>query len=283
MKVKILGAALAVCLLLSACSVGETAETKSEGSTVSSSVNIEALGSIACEEVESVTYTRYTEGGPVSGCVTDDETIREICRCLSGISLGEENSIGTSDDGLHLTVDTGGEPLVFYFEGDNYVIDSRQYAAEGLSSLKKYIDGLISEETEEAAATESTAQDTYQYWNSYNGYAYEEDGQLRYWIEFGDEFYLHCMFRSGDPEYYEEVYTLYPDWEMSEAQQLVICTVKDGDGNDISDRFESLIFLFSSEDTVTMQVKRDEQTLAGGAEDNILTGEYTLKPRETEN
>lgn len=56
--------------------------------------------------------------------------------------------------------------------------------------------------------------------------------------------------------------------------------MKDKNGNDITDRFVSLDFLFSSEDVVLMQVRRDEQTLAGGEEDNLLTGEYILKPRE---
>ena len=127
----------------------------------------------------------------------------------------------------------------------------------------------------------ATAQESpYQYWADYNGYAYENEGQLKYWIEFRDEFYLHCLFRSGEPEFYEEVYTLYPDREAQNAQQLAISTVKDASGNDITYRFESLDFIFSGEGNVLMLVRRDEQTLAGGAEDNLLTGEYALTPRE---
>ena len=127
----------------------------------------------------------------------------------------------------------------------------------------------------------ATAQESpYQYWADYSGYAYENEGQLKYWIEFRDEFYLHCLFRSGEPEFYEEVYTLYPDREAQNAQQLAISTVKDASGNDITYRFESLDFIFSGEGNVLMLVRRDEQTLAGGAEDNLLTGEYALTPRE---
>ena len=277
MKLRIFLSALAVCLLLSACAAGETAETKQP--IISST--LEAVQAIASEEIDSITYTRYTEGGAFSGSVTDAETIKEICRRLSGIALGEESKVGTSDDGLHLTVKAGSEPLTLYFEGANLLIDGRQYAAVGFSPLKQYIDRLIAAETEETTPPETTAQEnSYQYWDYYNGYAYESRGQLKYWIEFRDEFYLHCLFRSGESEPYEEVYTLYPDWEAPNAQQLTIRTVKDANGNDITDRFESLDFLFSSEDVVLMQVRRDEQTLAGGAEDNILTGEYTLKPRE---
>ena len=282
MKLRIFLTALAACLLLSACAAGETAETKQP--MVSSA--LEAVQAVASEEIESITYTRYTEGGAFSGSVTDPGTVKEICRRLSGLTLGEESRVGTSDDGLHLTVKAGGEPLTLYFEGANLVLNGRQYAAEGLSPLKQYIDQLIAAETEETtipetAIPETTAQgNPYQYWDYYNGYAYESAGQLKYWIEFRDEFYLHCLFRSGESEPYEEVYTLYPDWEAPSAQQLTIRTVKDENGNDITDRFESLDFLFSSEDVVLMQVRRDEQTLAGGEEDNLLTGEYILKPRE---
>ena len=53
----------------------------------------------------------------------------------------------------------------------------------------------------------------------------------------------------------------------------------DAEGNDITDWFERLVFAFSSEDSVLMQVKRNERTLAGGEEDNILTGDYTFLPR----
>lgn len=119
----------------------------------------------------------------------------------------------------------------------------------------------------------------YQNWDYYNDYACVIDGNLRYWIEFSDEFYLHCMFRSGSAEYQEVVYTLYPDWDAPTAQELTIRTVTDAEGNDITDWFEGLAFAFSSEDSVLMQVKRNERTLAGGEEDNILTGDYTFLPR----
>lgn len=278
MKLRIFLTALAACLLLSTCAVGGTAETNHSEPMAAS--NLEAVQAIASEEIQSIAYTRYTEGGALSGSVTNAETIREICRRLSVIALGEESNVGTSDDGLYLTVAANGEEFSLCFEGGNLVIGSKQYTVENLGPLKRCIDQLLSSEAEETTAP--AAQDSpYRYWTYYNGYAYSNgNGQLRYWIEFRDEFYLHCLFRSGEPEYYEQVYTLYPDWEASPAQQLTIRTVKDANGNDLSDRFESLVFLFSSEDIVLMQVRRNEQTLAGGAEENLLTGEYTLKPRE---
>ena len=72
---------------------------------------------------------------------------------------------------------------------------------------------------------------------------------------------------------------MYPDWDAPTAQELTIRTVTDAEGNDITDWFEGLAFAFSSEDSVLMQVKRNERTLAGGEEDNILTGDYTFLPR----
>ena len=153
--------------------------------------------------------------------------------------------------------------------------------ARELSAVSGIFDRLIDMEAGETGIPESTAQESpYQYWADYNGYAYENEGQMKYWIEFRDEFYLHCLFRSGEPEFYEEVYALYPDREAQNAQQLAISTVKDASGNDITYRFESLDFLFGGEGNVLMRVRRDEQTLAGGAEDNLLTGEYALTPRE---
>lgn len=132
----------------------------------------------------------------------------------------------------------------------------------------------------EVHATESAApENPYQGWDAYHNYAYIVNGQLKYWIEFDGELYLHCMFRSGDPEYYEVVYTLYPDWDASTEQELIIRTVQDASGNDFSYQYEKLSFATSSTDAVLMEVKRDESTLAGGADDNILTGYYAFQPR----
>lgn len=133
--------------------------------------------------------------------------------------------------------------------------------ARELSAVSGIFDRLIDMDAGETGIPEPTAQESpYQYWADYNGYAYENEGQLKYWIEFRDEFYLHCLFRSGEPEFYEEVYTLYPNREAPNAQQLPISTVKDASGNDITYRFKSLDFLFDGEGNVLMRVRRDEQT-----------------------
>ena len=264
-------------LLLSACGGGEK-----EASSPVTFDALEAVKAADAGEIKSITYTRYTEGGAQSGTVTDQETIENIYLRLCKVEPGEETGLRATDDGLSLNVNLGGTMLSFYFEGTNIAIGDKQYETENLGSLRSYIDKLLSDEEEAApAAQPQSGSPDYQDWQYYNGYSYYLDnGQLKYWIEFTDQFLLHCMFRSGDPTYYETVYTLYPDWEAPTAQQLTIRTVVDGYGNDISDWFESLVFLFSSEDTVLMQVQRDESTLAGGGDDNLLTGDYVMKPRD---
>ena len=195
---------------------------------------------------------------------------------------GRETDLRAMDDGLGINVNLGGNMLSFYFEGNNIAIGDKQYEVENLSSLKSYIDSLLAKEAEaDPVAQPQSDSIDYQDWKYYNNCSYYLDnGQLKYWIEFTDQFLLHCMFRSVEPTYYEEVYTLYPDWDAPTAQELTIRTVMDGYGNDISDYFESLRFLFSSENTAIMEVRRDEKTLAGGADDNLLSGEYVMKPRD---
>ena len=195
---------------------------------------------------------------------------------------GRETDLRAMDDGLGINVNLGGNMLSFYFEGNNIAIGDKQYEVENLSSLKSYIDSLRAKEAEaDPVAQPQSDSIDYQDWKYYNNCSYYLDnGQLKYWIEFTDQFLLHCMFRSGEPTYYEEVYTLYPDWDAPTAQELTIRTVMDGYGNDISDYFESLRFLFSSENTAIMEVRRDDKPLAGGADDNLLSGEYVMKPRD---
>lgn len=126
------------------------------------------------------------------------------------------------------------------------------------------------------------AEGSYDDYMHYNGSAFlVNGGQLRYWIEFHDNFELHCLFFNGDPASggtYEEVYTLYPDLDNSPAQELIIKSVANGQGTDITDSFRKFRFLFSSNDSVVMEVERDTTKLAGGGGSNLLDGSYTLSP-----
>ena len=108
---------------------------------------------------------------------------------------------------------------------------------------------------------------------------YQEDGMLKYWLDMGGEdVTLYGMFRSGDPEFYEDEYTL--DWDTAEwdGYTLRIHKVYNSAGMDVSSWFESLT-LSDVQGAILMNVERDESTLAGGEEDNILTGVYMFEPR----
>ena len=131
-------------------------------------------------------------------------------------------------------------------------------------------------------AATTPADGSYEDYMHYNGSAFlVNGGQLRYWIEFHDNFELHCLFFNGDPSSggtYEEVYTLYPDLDDSPAQELIIKSAANGQGTDITDSFRKFRFLFSSNDSVVMEVERDTTKLAGGSSTNLLDGSYTLSP-----
>ena len=108
---------------------------------------------------------------------------------------------------------------------------------------------------------------------------YQDDGQLKYWLDSdGEELLLHCMFISGEPEYYEEVFTLDLDTAEVGDYTIRINKVFDSSGRDVSNWFKSFN-LTEVEGAYMMNVKRDEKTLAGGAGDNILTGVYLMEPQ----
>lgn len=108
---------------------------------------------------------------------------------------------------------------------------------------------------------------------------YQDDGQLKYWVDMdGEDVLLHANFISDSPEYYETVFTL--DMETADVDDYTIAFHKiiDSHGLDISKWFKSFT-LTQVQGALMMNVKRDEKTLAGGAGDNILTGVYLLEPR----
>ena len=108
---------------------------------------------------------------------------------------------------------------------------------------------------------------------------YQEDGMLKYWLDkTGDELRLHAMFRSGEPEFYEEVFILDLDTaEEPDEYSIAFHKVFNEAGFEVSDWFKSLT-ISEVQDALIMNVKRDEKTLAGGEDDNILTGAYLFEP-----
>jgi hypothetical protein len=119
-----------------------------------------------------------------------------------------------------------------------------------------------------------------------DGYLYcEEDGMPKYWLDFtgthANAFVLHCYFRSSDPTFYESLYFL--DTESADYSNdadddtATIHKVSDSHGLDHSDWFKKLVLRYDS-GKIILDVVRDEKTLAGGSEDNLLTGKYTMEP-----
>lgn len=108
---------------------------------------------------------------------------------------------------------------------------------------------------------------------------YQKNGELKYWlVGVGGGIELHAMFRSDSPEAYEEVFIL----DLGTAEQTdysaKIKKVYKLDGTDVSNWFKSIV-LTEVQGAIMMNVQRDERTLAGGAEDNILTDVYLFEPR----
>lgn len=113
------------------------------------------------------------------------------------------------------------------------------------------------------------------------GYVYQyrtENGRLKYWLDLdGEDIALHALFVSGDPEPYEQVFTLDGEYARRDGDSIVFRSIKVGDF-DVSDWFRDLR-LTVTDGGVEMDVVRDESTLAGGAGDNIMTGRYLFTPR----
>ena len=116
----------------------------------------------------------------------------------------------------------------------------------------------------------------------FDAYLYcRDDGMPKYWLDLtcalSDQPVLHCYFRSGEPTFYERCFILDFDTALTEENEAVILDVYDSNGFDVSDWFDWLSLEFYT-DAVVLDVERDERTLAGGSEDNILSGTYVLEP-----
>ena len=188
---------------------------------------------------------------------------------LSVREIRDENGRDLSAWFRSLELSLEGETLVMKVERDEKTLAGG--ADDNLLTGRYEMRPMRVEGASPAGAYESYA--FYEGFGCYNG-----EGALKYYVEFSEEFRLHCFFRSGDPQWYERVYTLYPDWEAPSAQELTLRAVKDEGGNDLSDSFKRLHVLFG-EDTLILEVERDESRLAGGGDDNLLSGTYELSRR----
>ena len=105
---------------------------------------------------------------------------------------------------------------------------------------------------------------------------------LKYWIDLtgtvSDDVVLHCWFRSGDPTWYEKLYILEPAMNDIGKSVIEVNKITDLEGNDLTEGFKTLR-VRTYEDHITLVVKREKKSLAGGEEDNILTGTYMFEPK----
>ena len=108
-----------------------------------------------------------------------------------------------------------------------------------------------------------------------------QGGMPKYWLDLSgqasDDAILHCWFRSSDPTFYERTYTLDLASAERTADGFVFHKITDDFGFDRSDWFKELSFRME-DGYLVLEVVRDERTLAGGSEDNVLTGEYWMEP-----
>lgn len=137
--------------------------------------------------------------------------------------------------------------------------------------------GNLTQQEDGSVETQEITVEAPEKYKEYDGYGCcDQNGHLKYYIEIGDEFRLHCFFQSGSPEYEEEVYTLHLP-EENETGEFVIRQITGENGQDLSDSFSMLKMNFEP-GQVRMQVERKEERMAGGDSDNIRTGEYLLLP-----
>lgn len=165
--------------------------------------------------------------------------------------------------------------IVIVADGTAYMFGSKE-----IDSLGRTIGGMLDDVV--ANCTFLTGTDSEQESGLAGGYLYSlTNGMPKYWLDIsgtaGNKLTLHCYFRSGDPTFYESCYDLDLSSAVITENALEIYRVYDQNGSDCSNCFNSLTLQFYLDGAV-MTVERDEKTLTGGAEDNILTGSYAMKP-----
>ena len=164
------------------------------------------------------------------------------------------------------------------------------FCSKEIPSLGFTVDGMLEEVIENAVFLSEGTDTSSGPENSegeqkelYPVYLYrEEDGMPKYWLDltgvFADNPVLHCYFRSGDPTFYERIFVLdINSAEYIDEDSVLVYDVYDSWGNNVSDWFSWFELDFDDE-AVTMDIGRNEKTLAGGSGDNIQTGIYTMEP-----
>ena len=196
---------------------------------------------------------------------------------------GEYDDLTVTQEATPVTIgDKSGFEIIYFYKLSGYEVKDRRvavkhgervymFASKEIEALGQTVDGMLDEVVAdctflaEPAVTPDAPEETV-----YSpGYLYTlPNGMPKYFVDFSgeeaDDVVLHCWFRSGDPTFYSSAFVLHLD----AAQQ----TAPDG-----ALWFKELRLAFDGDELV-MTVERDESTLAGGPEDNILTGAYRMEP-----
>lgn len=109
-----------------------------------------------------------------------------------------------------------------------------------------------------------------------DGWAVPEKSGVKYWLETAEGLKLHCWFLSGDPNYYEKVYTANLKKAAYEDGVLTATDLRDSLGFPLQS-LKELRLTFAA-DSAVMELDVDESKLAGGAGDNLLAGSYRFVP-----
>ena len=170
--------------------------------------------------------------------------------------------------------------------GRTYMFASKEVPARGLtvgSLLEDTVrDAVFLSDKEEDALPANTDVVDEQNGSDAMMYLYcLDNGMPKYWLDLTGTIsrnpVLHCYFRSSDPTFYESRFILDIETADIAEDAITFHNVYDSYGFDHSNWFKSLVIREEGNNLV-MSVIRDPKTLAGGGEDNILTGEYVMKP-----
>ncbi len=192
-------------------------------------------------------------------------------------TVGDRNCLETDYTYTVQGYDVLDRRIVFVAGGRLYMFASKEIASLGMT-----VGGMLEEVVANAEILSENIPEPDEDGSPVAAYLYcRENGMPKYWLDcsaiLSDNPVLHCYFRSGDPTFYESTFVL--DWDTAEMKDGVIYI------HDIYDRFEmnrsdwfKELSFAPDGNGIVMNVVRDERTLAGGSEDNILTGEYPMLP-----
>lgn len=192
--------------------------------------------------------------------------------------------------------DKRGLEIVYSYKVQGYDVKDRRvavqngervymFASKEVESLNKTVGSMLDDVIADcvflSAAPQEKPQEKKETKTS-AGYLYcLPNGMPKYFIDMSgmesDDVLLHCWFRSSDPTFYTRSYALDLNAAKQTQNGALFPKITDNFGFDRSDWFREFRLAFDGDELV-MTVDRDEKTLAGGPEDNVLTGEYRMEP-----